>query len=168
MQWFIKYNKNSRVFQNLICITILITAIRAVQYPSNPTSEMSMDEKSIVKNNKTGDQSDESGHEVETEAEEQKFLDDALKTVLDPTISIAKNDDIVESFKIQLEEVDKENSTLELFMEEMDKLSLEICKSSQEALWDYVTDINSDAKKKKMVISFPYIDSSRTRQIYQI
>ncbi|CAH2266095.1 jg11100 [Pararge aegeria aegeria] len=142
---------NMMLIEKLICYTTLITAITAVQFLNNPTSEMSADEKSFVKNNKTGEQSDESSHEVETELEEKKFLDDALKAVLDPNIVIAKNDDIVETFRVQLEEVDKENSTIDVFMEEMDKLSLEICKTSQESLWDYVTDINSEAKKNKMV-----------------
>ncbi|XP_034828842.1 angiotensin-converting enzyme-like isoform X2 [Maniola hyperantus] len=144
---------NMILIEKLICITIFITAITAVQFPNHPTSEMSAsaDVKFFVKSNKTTEQSDESGHEIETEIEEKKFLDDALKTVLDPRTVIGKVDEVVENFKIQLEEVDKENSTIELFMEEMDKLSLEICKTSQESLWDYVTDINSEVKKNKMV-----------------
>ncbi|XP_023933964.2 angiotensin-converting enzyme isoform X2 [Bicyclus anynana] len=142
---------NMMLVEKLICVTTLITAITAVQIQNNPTSEMSTDEKTFIKTNKTGEQSDESGHEVETEVEDKKFLEDALKTVLDPNpILIAKNDDVVETFKIQLDEVDKENSTIELFMDEMDNMSLEICKISQEAIWDYMTDTNSEVKKNKM------------------
>ncbi|CAH2085412.1 unnamed protein product [Euphydryas editha] len=74
-----------------------------------------------------------------------------MKAVLDPATVIVKNDDQVENFKVQLEEIDKENTTLELFIEEMDKLSLEVCKMSQEALWTFVTDINNENKKKRMI-----------------
>lgn len=124
----------------------------AVQFQANPTSDISADDKSLPKGNKTIDQSDESGHEVETELEEKdkKFLDDAMKTILDPNSVIEKNDE-VESFKNKLENVEKEKITLEEFMEEMDKLSLDICKTSQQALWSYVTDINNENKKNRMV-----------------
>lgn len=128
-----------------------LTACFAVQFLTNPTSEMSTDDKSVEKSNKT-EQSDESGHEIEIdeESKDKKFLDFAMKTVLDPDTVIIKHDD-VETFKVQLEELDKENATLEIFIEEMDKLSLDVCKTSQEALWAYVTDTSSDVKKNKMV-----------------
>lgn len=141
------------ILQKLICVILVINRSSSVQFPTNPTSEMSTDDK---KWNKTTDQSDESGHEVETdveEAKEKKFLDDAMRTVLDPSVVIVKSEDVVENIKIQLEELDKENSTLEAFMDEMDKLSLEVCKTSSEALWSYVTDINNDSKKNAMVIN---------------
>lgn len=129
-----------------------MTAAKAVQYPNYPTSAMSADERSFLGENKKGEQSNESGHEVETDVEDsKKFLQDAMKEVLDPTTVIVKNDDLVENFKVQLQEIDKENTTLELFIEEMDKLSLEVCKTSQDALWAFVTDINNENKKKKMV-----------------
>lgn len=115
---------------------------------------MSGDGEKIQKINKTGDLSEDSGHEIDADAEdakEKKFLDDAMQTVLDPTTQIIKAYDAVETFKLQLEELDKVNTTLELFMEGMDKLSLDVCKTSQEALWSYVTDINNDSKKNKMV-----------------
>lgn len=126
----------------------------AVQFPPNPTSEMSADEKNLIKDNRTMDQSDESGHEIESdidEVKEKKFLDDAMKTVLDPSTIIQKTKDAVELFKFQLEELDRENLTVEGFMDEMDRLSLAVCKTSQEALWSYVTDINNEGKKNKMV-----------------
>ncbi|XP_049870966.1 angiotensin-converting enzyme-like isoform X2 [Pectinophora gossypiella] len=141
-------------FQLTCVVAVIVSTTMAVQFPANPTSEMSADEKNLIKENKTIDMSDESGHEVETEMEEvkdKKFLDDAMKTVLDPNTIIAKTKDEVEIFKFQLEELDKENITLEAFMEEMDNLSLEVCKTSQEALWSYVTDIANEGKKNKMV-----------------
>lgn len=125
----------------------------AVQFQTNPTSDMSGDDKS-QKNNRTTDQSEESGHEIETDADDikdKKFLDDAMRTVLDPNSQIIKHDNTVETFKYQLQELDNVNLTLDIFMEEMDNLSLQVCKTSQEALWSYVTDINNDAKKNKMV-----------------
>lgn len=131
---------------------MLPVATMAVHFPANPTSEMSEDDKSLPKGNKTLEQSDESGHEVETELEEKdkKFLDDAMKTILDPHSVIEKNDE-VESFKLKLDDMNKGNITLDSFMEEMDKLSLDICKTSQQALWSYVTDINNEGKKNRMV-----------------
>ncbi|XP_072950039.1 angiotensin-converting enzyme-like [Epargyreus clarus] len=137
----------------LLCVILAINRSSSVQFLTNPTSEMSTDDKN-VKWNKTADQSDESGHEVETDVEEvkeKKFLDDAMRTVLDPSVVIVKSEDVVENIKIQLEELDKENSTLEAFMDEMDKLSLEVCKTSSEALWSYVTDINNESKKNAMM-----------------
>lgn len=145
------------IFQNFICIATMISVTIALQFPVNPTSEMSADEKIIPRNNKTAEQSDESGHEIEIDGDDtkdKKFLDDAMKTVLDPDTIIIKNDDVVENFKIQIDEIDKENATLEMFMEEMDKLTLDVCKTSQKALWAYVTDTNNELKKNKMVISF--------------
>lgn len=111
---------------------------------------MSADEKNLIKVNKT-DQSDESGHEIETDLEDKKFLDDAMKSILDPNTIIIKNRDEIEHFKMQLDEFVKENMTLENFIDEMDKLSLEVCKLSQKSLWAYVTDTQSDTKKNKMV-----------------
>ncbi|KAJ0177868.1 hypothetical protein K1T71_006741 [Dendrolimus kikuchii] len=140
-------------FSYYYCVVALIPITAALQFPTNPTSEMSADEKNGPKVKRT-DTSDESGHEVETDPEEvkeKKFLDDAMRTILDPTTMIIKSNDVVEQFKSQLEELDKVNTTLDAFMEEMDKLSLEVCKTSQAALWSYVTDINNDAKKNKMV-----------------
>ncbi|XP_059058546.1 angiotensin-converting enzyme-like isoform X2 [Achroia grisella] len=124
-----------------------------VQFPTNPTSDMSVDDRSLQKGNKTLEQSDESGHEIETDIEEKdkKFLDDAMRTVLDPNSVITKNTDFVDTFKQQLDALDKENITLETFMEKMDKLSLDVCKTSQESLWAYVTDINNEIKKNRMV-----------------
>ncbi|KAL0832181.1 hypothetical protein ABMA28_001636 [Loxostege sticticalis] len=140
------------VFQFAIVAAIAVLTM-AVQFPGNPTSDMSADEKSSPKENKTVEQSDESGHEIETELEEKdkKFLDDAMQTILDPHSIIVKNNDEIESFKMKLEQMDKENITLDTFMEEMDKLSLDICKTSQQALWSYVTDINNEGKKNRMV-----------------
>ncbi|XP_063827391.1 angiotensin-converting enzyme-like isoform X2 [Ostrinia nubilalis] len=125
----------------------------AVQFPGNPNSEMSADEKSLNRENKTLEQSDESGHEVETDLEDKdkKYLDYAMKTILDPNSIIIQKNDEIEGFKIKLEQMDTENITLEAFMEEMDKLSLDICKTSQQALWSYVTDINNEGKKNRMV-----------------
>jgi prophage DNA circulation protein len=127
----------------------------AVQFPANPTSEMSADEKTISKPNRTMEQSDESGHEVETELEEKdkKFLDDAMKTILDPDSIIVKKDD-TEVFKVKLDELEKGNITLDAFMEEMDKLSLDVCMMSQQALWSYVTDVNNEIRKNKMVLKY--------------
>lgn len=141
------------LLQRLTCVLIIASTSIAVQFPPNPTSDMSTDEKS-QKGNKTLDQSEESGHEIETdvdEVKEKKFLDDAMRTVLDPNTLIIKTNDIVETFKYQLEELDKVNTSLDVFMDEMDKLSLDVCKTSQDALWSYVTDINNEAKKNKMV-----------------
>lgn len=121
----------------------------AVQFLNNPTSEMSADERNIVKNRTI--ESDESGHEVETEIDDKKFLDFALKTVLDPTTVIIKTNDRVDKLKHELEEIDKTNITLDKFMEEMDRLSLEVCQLSQKYLWEYVTDVSSDMKKNKMI-----------------
>lgn len=139
--------------QKLFCLIISFTACIAVKFLTNPTSEMSDngDDKNVDTSNKT-EQSDESGHEIEIdeESKDQKFLDFAMNTVLDPNTVIIKHDD-VETFKIQLKELDKENSTIEIFMVEMDKISLDVCKTSQEALWAYVTDASSDVKKNKMV-----------------
>ncbi|XP_028172807.1 angiotensin-converting enzyme-like isoform X2 [Ostrinia furnacalis] len=125
----------------------------AVQFPGNPNSEMSADEKSLNRENKTLEQSDESGHEVETDLEDKdkKYLDYAMKTILDPNSIIIQKNDEIEGFKIKLEQMDTENITLEAFMEDMDKLSLDICKTSQQALWSYVTDINNEGKKNRMV-----------------
>ncbi|XP_045449170.1 angiotensin-converting enzyme-like [Melitaea cinxia] len=140
------------LYDKVINIIILVTAAKAVQYPNYPTSAMSADERVFLGENKKSDQSNESGHEVETDVEDsKKFLQDAMKAVLDPATVIVKNDDLVENFKVQLQEIDKENTTLELFIEEMDKLSLEVCKMSQDALWAFVTDINNENKKKKMI-----------------
>ncbi|CAK1544115.1 unnamed protein product [Leptosia nina] len=140
-------NMNKLSFYLLTLITVTV----AVHFPTNPTSEMSADDKNMGRTNKTYDQSEES-HEIEIEGEEikdKKFLDEAMKTVLDPDTVIIKNDD--DNFKIQLEELKRENVTLEVFMEEMDKLSLEACRTSQDALWDYVTDTISELKKNRMV-----------------
>lgn len=126
----------------------------SVQFPTNPTSEMSADEKNVLKSNKTlEDDGDDSGHEEvdNDEIKDKKFLDDAMRTVLDPNTEITKNNDEVEHFKMQLHEIEGENMTLDHFMESMDTLSLEVCKTSQEALWSYVTNINDEIKKNKMV-----------------
>ncbi|XP_050349333.1 angiotensin-converting enzyme-like [Nymphalis io] len=138
--------------KNVIKFILLFTAAVAVQFPNNPTSAMSADERLFLGENKKSEQSNESGHEMEIDVEDnKKFLDDAMKAVLDPATVIIKNDDIVDNFKVQVDEIDKENTTLEIFIEEMDKLSLEVCKASQESLWAFVTDISSDYKKRKMI-----------------
>ncbi|XP_046967523.1 angiotensin-converting enzyme-like isoform X1 [Vanessa cardui] len=140
------------LYDKAVNFILVFTAAVAVQFPNNPTSAMSADERLFLGENKKSEQSNESGHEVEIDAEDnKKFLDDAMKAVLDPATVIVKNIDIVDNFKTQLNEIDKENSTLEIFIDEMDKLSLEVCKASQESLWDFVTDINNDYKKKKMI-----------------
>lgn len=131
---------------------VLITYIaltEAVQY--NPTSDIS-DDRNMT--NRTNEASDESGHEIESDddVKEKKFLDEAMKKILDPDqIQLPKAVDIVDHFKLHLEELDNTSIPVEDFMEEMDKLSLEVCKTSQEALWAYVTDIGSEAKKNNMV-----------------
>ncbi|XP_053605292.1 angiotensin-converting enzyme-like isoform X4 [Plodia interpunctella] len=141
----------------LIGFILVAVDIKAVQFPANPNSDVSADEKSVQKINLTIDQSDESGHENNSENSEnderdKKFLDFAMRTVLDPNSVIQKSsDDVVENFKQQLEELDHDNMTLTAFMEEMDNISLEICKTSQQSLWSYVTDINNEIKKNKMV-----------------
>ncbi|XP_013192369.1 angiotensin-converting enzyme [Amyelois transitella] len=141
----------------LVGLVAVAVEVKAVQFPTNPNSDVSADEKSIPKKNQTIDQSDESGHEnnsdnSENDERDKKFLDFAMRTVLDPNSVIAKpSDDVVENFKQQLEELDHDNMTLHVFMEEMDNISLEICKTSQQSLWSYVTDINNENKKKKMV-----------------
>lgn len=115
---------------------------------------MSADETSTPKNNKTLDVSDESGHELETDVDdikEKKFLDEAMKAILDPHAFIPKNQDELESYKLQLDELNKSNISLDSFLSEMDNLSLEVCKTSQKALWSYVSDINNETKKNKMV-----------------
>ncbi|KAH9639370.1 hypothetical protein HF086_002059 [Spodoptera exigua] len=140
------------IYIQLTCLLIIASSSLAVRFRLNPTSDMSADEK-LQRGNKTLDQSDESGHEVDTdidEVKEKKFLDDAMKTVLDPNTLIVKANDIVETFKYQLDELDKGNASLDVFMDEMDKLSLDVCKTSQDALWSYVTDINNETKKNKM------------------
>lgn len=149
-------NISHALFQQFAIVAAIAVLTMAVQFPGNPTSDMSADEKSSPKENKTVEQSDESGHEIETELEEKdkKFLDDAMQTILDPHSIIVKNNDEIESFKMKLEQMDKENITLDTFMEEMDKLSLDICKTSQQALWSYVTDINNEGKKNRMVCIF--------------
>lgn len=145
-----------------MAITVSVTA--ALLYNTNPSSDMSSDDRNST--NKTTEVSDESGHEIEVEEDikEKKFLHDAMKTVLDPTALIRNTNDEVENFQFQLDELDNINITFESFMEEMDKLSLEICKTSQNALWSYVTDINNDIKKNKMVsiksISYCYLSLS--------
>lgn len=144
-------------FQHLVYTLVALSISLAVQYPTNPTSEMSADEKNLIKVNKSIDQSDESGHEIDPDGEEikdKKYLVDAMRTILDPNTVIEKSSDDVEKFKSQLDELNKENMTLEKFTEEMDKLSLDVCKTSQEALWSYVTDIGNEAKKNKMVRRF--------------
>ncbi|KAJ8719075.1 hypothetical protein PYW07_016631 [Mythimna separata] len=141
------------IYTRLTCILIIASTSMAVQFPPNPTSDMSADEK-IQKGNKTLEGSEESGHEIETdidEVKEKKFLDDAMRAVLDPNTMIVKTNDIVDTFKYQLEELDRVNTSLDVFMDEMDKLSLDVCKTSQDALWSYVTDIKNEAKKNKMV-----------------
>ncbi|RVE53553.1 hypothetical protein evm_001694 [Chilo suppressalis] len=137
----------------IIFFVSMVVVAAALQFSINPTSDMSTEEKLLHKGNKTMEQSDESGHEVETELEEKdkKFLDDAMKTILDPNSIILKNNNEIDNFRLKLDEIDKENMTLEAFMEEMDKLSLDVCKTSQEALWSYVTDINSENKKNRMI-----------------
>uniref|UniRef100_A0A2A4JLZ3 Angiotensin-converting enzyme n=1 Tax=Heliothis virescens TaxID=7102 RepID=A0A2A4JLZ3_HELVI len=149
----VDFSTNTMIFTRLTCVLIIASTSIAVQFPPNPTSDMSADDK-ILKGNKTLEQSEESGHEIETdidEVKEKKFLDDAMRTVLDPNAMIVKANDIVETFKYQLDELDKVNNSLDVFMDEMDKLSLDVCKTSQEALWSYVTDINNEAKKNEMV-----------------
>ncbi|XP_013173794.1 PREDICTED: angiotensin-converting enzyme-like [Papilio xuthus] len=139
----------------ITCIFVTMSISFAVQYPTNPTSEMSADEKNLIKVNKTMEQSDESGHEVDTDGEEvkdKKYLVDAMRTILDPNAVIQKNNEDEDNFKFQIDELDKENMTLDNFMEEMDKLSLDVCKTSQEALWSYVTDITNESKKNKMIL----------------
>ncbi|CAH2040644.1 unnamed protein product, partial [Iphiclides podalirius] len=139
---------------HMVYTLVTLSMSIAVQFPTNPTSEMSADEKNLIKVNKTIDQSDESGHEVDPDGEEirdKKYLVDAMRTILDPNAVIEKNTDDVEGFKLQLDELDKDNMTLENFVEEMDKLSLDVCKTSQYALWSYVTDISNEVKKNKMI-----------------
>ncbi|XP_048000270.1 angiotensin-converting enzyme-like isoform X2 [Leguminivora glycinivorella] len=145
------------LFYQLTCtvaFAVSLTIGVRVSIHANPTSDMSGDELVTPKSNKTVDTSaaDESGHEeidIE-EIKDKKFLDDAMRSVLDPNTMIISNDD-VQNFKSQLNEIDSENMTLDSFMENMDKLSLEVCKTSQDALWDYVTNINDEVKKNKMV-----------------
>ncbi|XP_063544050.1 angiotensin-converting enzyme-like isoform X1 [Cydia strobilella] len=145
------------LFYQLICtvaFAVSLTMGARELIHGNPTSEMSGDEIVTPKDNKTADASaaDESGHEeidIE-EIKDKKFLDDAMASVLDPNTMIVKNDD-VQNFKAQLNEIDSKNMTLDSFMENMDKLSLEVCKTSQEALWDYVSNINDEIKKNRMV-----------------
>lgn len=120
------------------------------QYNPNPNSEMS-DDKNIT-NNKT-DASEES-HEIEIDDDEKekKFLDDAMKMVLDPQSALVlKTKTLLQSFQTQLDELDNTNITFDAFMAEMDNLSLEVCKTSQDALWSYVMDINNDVSKNFMV-----------------
>lgn len=149
--------KHCSLLQQFACIVALIVPTTiSLQFYTNPTSEMSTDEKNLIKDNKTLEQSDESAsHDVDIDLADvkdtKKYLDDAMKTVLDPNSIIQTNKDDVEVFKFQLEELDKENKTLGDFMEDMDNLSLEVCKTSQEALWCYVTDISNEGKKNKMV-----------------
>ncbi|KAI5644518.1 angiotensin-converting enzyme domain-containing protein [Phthorimaea operculella] len=139
------------LFQSCVIVTV-ITAVTAVQFPPSPTSEMSADEKNLIRENRTVDLSDESGHEIEDDPiKDKKFLDDAMRTVMDTTAIITQAKDEVEMFKFQIEEIDKENITFDEFMQAMDNLSLEVCKTSQEALWSYVTDIANESKKNKMV-----------------
>ncbi|KAM3966953.1 angiotensin-converting enzyme [Aphomia sociella] len=153
----IKYDEDvereRRALCRLIGIIVLFTTVTGVHYATNPTSDMSAEDRSLQKGNKTAEQSDESGHEVETDNEEKdkKFLEDAMRTVLDPNSVIVKNDELVNIFKQQLDALSKDNITLEAFMDEMDKLSLDVCKTSQESLWSYVTDINNERKKNNMV-----------------
>lgn len=140
--------------QQLATFVVIVSITIAVQFQTNPSSDMSVDDKNVLKGNKTIDQSDESGHEIETDIEEIKekiFLDDAMKTVLDPNSFIVATTEVVDKFKFQLDEINKANISLKTFMDEMDKLSLDVCKTSQEALWSYVTDINNEVKKNKMV-----------------
>lgn len=125
----------------------------ALQFQIYPASEMSTDERSGTKVKRT-DTSNESEQEVETDPEEikeKKFLDDAMRSILDPSTTFIKYDDDVHNIKSHLEDLDKSNITLDVFIEEMDRLSLEICKTSQSALWSYATDINNGVKKNKMV-----------------
>lgn len=135
-----------------IAMSISLTA--ALLYNTNPSSDISADDRNST--NKTIEMSDESGHEIEVDEDlkERKFLDDAMKKILDPTALITKATDVVDSFKLQLEELDNSNITFESFMYEMDKLSLKVCQTSQQALWSYVTDINNEVKKNKMVSNY--------------
>lgn len=139
---------------NAVYIAAIVSVIQcvAVQYNPNPNSEMSADDKNT---NKTVELSEESGHEIEIDDDnikEKKFLDEAMKTLLDPTATlIAKTNNILQGFKYQLDELDNVSISFDVFMEEMDKLSLDVCKTSQDALWSYVTDINNDDKKNTMV-----------------
>lgn len=141
---------------NVVYIAAIVSVITiqcvAVQYNPNPNSEMSADDKNT---NKTVELSEESGHEIEIDDDnikEKKFLDEAMKTLLDPTATlIAKTNNILQGFKYQLDELDNVSISFDVFMEEMDKLSLDVCKTSQDALWSYVTDINNDDKKNTMV-----------------
>ncbi|KOB77418.1 Angiotensin-converting enzyme, partial [Operophtera brumata] len=133
-------------------VALLVITTGAVQYNPNPTSEMSADDKNTM--NKTTELSDESGHEIEIDEDikEKKFLDDAMKIVLDPsTTLLAKTSNILQSFKNQLDELDNASISFDVFMDSMDKLSLYVCKTSQEALWSYVIDSNDDAKKNAMI-----------------
>lgn len=133
-------------------VLVVIVQCIAVQYNPNPTSEMSADDKNTT--NKTIEQSEESGHEIEIDddVKEKKFLEDAMKTIIDPTTTlVAKTNIILQAFKYKLDELDNVSISFDVFMDEMDKLSLDICKNSQDALWSYVTDINNDIKKNTMV-----------------
>ncbi|KAL4707267.1 hypothetical protein ACJJTC_019805 [Scirpophaga incertulas] len=138
-------------FQIYLLITIAVVT-SAVQFSANPSSDMSWTDDGI-KDNKTMEQSDESGHEIETDLEEKdkKFLDDAMKTIMDPHSIILKHDDDVEALKVKIKEIDSENMTLNSFMSRMDQLSLDVCKMSQQALWSYVTDISNEVKRNKMI-----------------
>lgn len=129
--------------------------MKTVQFPANPTSESVDDKTEKTKEDKYDkSENDDSGVETEIDdAKDKKMLDAALKTVLDPKSVIVKKHDIVDVFKDHLDDLERNNKTapLEWFMEEMDNLSLEVCKTSQEALWAYVTDINNETKKNIMV-----------------
>ncbi|XP_004930682.1 angiotensin-converting enzyme isoform X1 [Bombyx mori] len=142
------------IVARFICLVGIISTAVSVQFQTNPSSDMSADETSTPKNNKTLDVSDESGHELEADVDdikEKKFLDEAIKAILDPHAFIPKNQDELESYKLQLDELNKSNISLDSFLSEMDNLSLEVCKTSQKALWSYVSDINNETKKNKMV-----------------
>ncbi|XP_048477838.1 angiotensin-converting enzyme isoform X1 [Plutella xylostella] len=140
----------------ILCLSIIICIVQGVQFPSNAMSEVLSEEKSIPtrdgNNSDIDDGSRELDIDVVDEIREKKFLDDAMKAVLDPNSIIShSNYDIVSSFKNQLKTLDNANISLNAFMDEMDQLSLEVCKTSQAALWEYLTNINSEIKKNKMI-----------------
>lgn len=135
-----------------------VVYLEAVHFPSSPNSDVSADEKSATNNeqNKTVVlPSDEniSSAEIEIDNEElkeKKILDDALEQVLDPNTVFIKDEDVVHNYKLQVIEIEKSNVTINTFFDQMNNLSLQVCKDSQKALWTYV----NNAKNKDLLVSY--------------
>ncbi|XP_041988748.1 angiotensin-converting enzyme-like isoform X2 [Aricia agestis] len=148
-------------YQILFYTILLLKYVNTVHYPTDPTSEMIPDNKNVVLRSNPeelrsdeefeyGRDSDQEKNSV-TESEDKRFLDEALNVINNPFTVLASNQDTIENYKGALENIKHENITLEDFFIQMDKLSLDVCKSSQKSLWSYVLNTNDELAKDNML-----------------